>query len=196
MARQIGLKRIGFALYEGLKSGKPSWSDVEIIKQGVEISTTNVYSEYSFYSDDTVEESEKVLTSVEIALTLGYINNEFKAKYLGMNRTSAGFTTTGGSVKAPSLAIVYEITKSNGESDYKVLYNCKLALDESTNRTKEDEIEGVEIALSGLAIECPGIGNIVGEISTDEESEGINEEQKQAILDAFFTTIQTGEILG
>lgn len=193
--RQIGLKRLGLAVYNGEQLGKPTWGAIEIIKQAVEVSTTNVYSEYAFYSDDQIEESAKTLTSVEVAITLGYITNELKAKYLGLNRVEeSGFTKVGGSTNAPQVAVVYEVTKSNGESDYKVIYNCKLALDESTNRTKEDSITGVEVKITGVGIPCPITGDILGEISTDDNGTSIEPLKKKAIIDAFFTTVQTGEV--
>lgn len=194
MARQIGLKRLGLALLKGDVNGTPQWDKIEIIKQAVEISTTNVYSEYAFYSDDTIEESAKTLTSVEVGITLGYLTNELKAKYLGVKRVAeSGFTTVGGTTNAPQVAIVYEITKSNGESDYKVIYNCKLAIDESTNRTKEDSITGVEVNLTGVGIPCPITGDIMGEVSTDDNGVDIVDANKKALIDAFFENVQTGQ---
>ena len=196
MARQIGLKRLGLALYNGEVNGKPTWDAVEIIKQAIEITTTNVYSEYAFYSDDKIEESAKTLTSVEIGIVLGYMTNEMKSKYLGVSRNAeSGFTKVGSTTNAPQLAIVYEITKSNGESDYKVIYNAKLSIDENTNRTKEDEVTGVEINLKGVGIPCPITDDVMGEISTDDNGDGIDPLTKKAIIDAFFTTVQTGEVL-
>lgn len=118
-----------------------------------EISTTNNYAEYEFYSDDQVDESGKGLTSVELSLTIKGLDPEVEADLMGKSydSTTGVITTSVNDVQA-KVALLYEITTLNGESDYRVLYNCKLAKDEVNSTTKGESIESDDITLSGVAI--------------------------------------------
>ena len=75
--------------------------------------------------------------------------------------------------------------RSDGESDYRVLYKCTFAIEESEAKTIEDGVESSNFILKGVAVPLATTGDVDMEISSDDEASGASE-----IITNFFKTVQ------
>lgn len=186
MGRRIGFKNLHYALLTADTSSKPTYGDVIKIPKCINIKTTDEYGEYVFYSEDTVEEAGKKLVKSEIEIELGYITNKLKADLTGIRYdTSTGKTYKGTTSQQPVVAILYEMPRSDGESDYRVLYKCTFTIEESEAKTQEDGVESSNFILKGIAVPLATTGDVDMEISTDDAAEGAS-----TIISQFFTAVQ------
>lgn len=150
--RAVGCKNLYYALVTVGEDGTETYGTPKKIVGLQEFSTTNNYSEYTFYSDDQVDESGKSLTSVELALVIKGIDPQVEADIMGKEYDeTTGVLTTSVDDQQKSIALMYEIT-TLGDSYFRVLYNCKLAKDEMNSTGKTDNVESNDISLSGMAI--------------------------------------------
>ena len=188
MARCIGTKNLHYALLTSDGSGiEPMYDSMEKIPKVINFKTTDNYAEYTFYSEDGVEETGKKLVSVEIEIEVGYIGNKLKSDITGVTYDpTTGKTYKNSNMVQPAIAIAYEMTKSAGApSDYRVLYKCNLSIDESESTTTEDGIESNNFVLKGIAVPLSYNGNVDMEINGEEVAEGAQE-----VINNFFTEIQ------
>lgn len=186
MARAIGVKNLHYApLTADQVGGTPTFGPVKKIEKLISFGTTNNYSEYSFYSDDVIEEAGETLQSEEISIEIGYLPNSLKAALTGNEyKVEKGVYVTKANAQQPAIALMYEISLSDGTSDYRVLYNCKLKITEQTNETQGDGIESSTYTLEGLAIPLKSLGIFDMQISSGDEA------ADETIITNFFTTVQ------
>lgn len=189
MARRIGNKNLHYAPLTkdelgvgGLTYGKP-----ERIPKVISFKTSDEYADYTFYSDDGVEETGKRLVKSEIEIEVGYIQNKLKAALTGIKYDeSTGKTYKNTNVSQPAIALMYEMSKSDGaKSDYRVLYKCILSIEESESTTIEDGVESNTFVLKGTAIPTINTGDLDMEIDGEDAAEGA-----AAIIEDFFTEVQ------
>lgn len=186
MGRRIGFKNLSYAPLLTDETEAPTFGAVVKIPKCINIKTTDEYGEYVFYSEDTVEEAGKKLVKSEIEIELGYITNKLKADLTGIRYDSAtGKTYKGTTSQQPVVAILYEMPRSDGESDYRVLYKCTFTIEESEAKTQEDGVESANFILKGIAVPLVSTGDVDMEISTDESAEGA-----ATIISQFFTKVQ------
>lgn len=184
--RRIGFKNLHYAKLTADSSGKPTYGEVVKIPKCINIKTSDEYGEYTFYSEDTVEESGKKLVKSEIEIEVGYITNKLKADLTGIRYDAAsGKTYKGTTSNQPIVAILYEMPRSDGESDYRVLYKCTFAIEESEAKTIEDGVESSNFILKGVAVPLATTGDVDMEISSDDTAEGAND-----IITNFFKAVQ------
>lgn len=186
MARAIGVKNLHYATLSTDQVGSaPTFGAVTKIDKLISFGTTNNYSEYSFYSDDIIEEAGETLQSEEISIEIGYLPNELKAALTGNEyKVEKGVYVTKANAKQPAIALLYEISLSDGESDYRVLYNCKLKITEQSNETQGDGIESSTYTLEGLAIPLKSLGIFDMQISSGDSA------ADETIITNFFKTVQ------
>lgn len=186
MARAIGIKNLHYAnLLTDEYNGTPTYGKPVRVDKLINFGTTNNYSEYSFYSDDLIEEAGESLQSEALSLELGYITNALKADITGNDYDkTTGTYVTKASIRQPQIALLYEISLSDGSSDFRVLYNCKLKLTEQNNATKSDSIESSNVNLEGLAIPLKSIGAFDMMISSADSAADAD------IISNFFTEVQ------
>lgn len=182
--RQTGVRNLYYAV---INEGG-TYETPKRIEGLQEISTTNTYSEYSFYSDNMVDSSGKALSSVELSLTLKGLDPKIEAELMGKEYDEAtGVMTTSVTDASKEVALMYEITTLEGQpSYYRVLYNCKLYRDDSTNSTQGDSIESADVTLTGVAI--PRAKDGIVDRVIDGAVEGAS-----TIVSTFFTKVYEKE---
>lgn len=186
MGRRIGFKNLHYAKLTADSGSKPTYGELTKIPKCINIKTSDEYGEYTFYSEDTVEEAGKKLVKSEIEIELGYLSNKLKADLTGIRYDAAtGKTYKGTTANQPIIAIAYEMPRSDGESDYRVLYKCTFAIEESEAKTIEDGVESSNFILKGVAVPLASTGDLDMEISSDDEAEGV-----ATIISSFFTEVQ------
>ena len=178
--RQTGVRKLHYAI---LQPGG-TYSAPKPIIGLQEISTTNNYSEYAFYSDNQIDASGKALSSVEISLTLKGLDPQIEAELMGKDYDSTtGVMTTSATDSAKEVALLYEITCLEGQpSYYRCLYSCKLFRDEMGNTTQGESIESSDVTLTGVAV--PRAKDGVVERTVDAEVAGAT-----TIVSTFFTKV-------
>lgn len=182
--RQTGVRN----LYYAIKQPGGTYSAPVRIEGLQEISTTNSYSEYAFYSDNMIDASGKALSSVELSLTLKGLDPKVEADLMGKDYdASTGVMTTSANDSAKEVALLYEITTLEGQpSYYRCLYSCKLYRDESANTTQADSIESADVTLSGVAVPRAKDGKV--DIVIDGAVEG-----SATIVETFFDSVYEKE---
>lgn len=192
MARAIGVKNLHYAELLTDEAGKvATFATPTRIEKLINFGTTNNYSEYSFYSDDIIEEAGEALQSEAISIELGYLPNKLKAAITGNEYIEdKGIYVTRANVQQPAIALLYEIALSDGTSDYRVLYNCKLKLTEQSNATQSDSIESSNVTLEGLAIPLKSIHAFDMQISSGDSS------ADDTIIKNFFKAVQLPNATG
>lgn len=179
--RAVGCKNLHYAVGTIGEEGILTYDTPKRVVGLQEFSTTNNYSEYTFYSDDQVDESGKSLTSVELALIVKGLDPTIEADFMGKEYDeTSGVLTTSVDDQQKVIALMYEIT-TLGKSYFRVLYNCKLAKDEMNSTGKTDNVESNDVSLSGMAI--PNSKGKVDRI-VDAEVAGSTE-----IVSSFFTKV-------
>ena len=108
----------------------------------------------------------------DISITLRELSNELEAFIMGKKYTN-GKKVTSVTDSAPSLALLYQQTNSDGSYTNRVLYNCTLARDEVSNTTTTDSISFDSVKLSGKAIPLEG-GNLDLTMENDDPEELAN----------------------
>lgn len=116
-----------------------------------DISLTNNYAEGSAFSDNVQDTNIKKPSYIDISITLRELSNELEAFIMG-KKYENGKKVTSVTDSAPSLALLYQQTNSDGSYTNRVLYNCTLARDEVSNTTTTDSISFDSVKLSGKAI--------------------------------------------
>lgn len=186
MARAIGVKNLHYAKVTTDPVGGTSTFAVPTrIEKLINFGTSNNYSEYAFYSDDILEEAGETLQSENITIELGYLSNELKAALTGHEYISAkGIFVTKAAVQQPAIALLYEIALSDGTSDYRVLYNCKLKITEQSNATNGESTESSNVTIEGVALPLKSIGAFDLQISSADEA------ADSTVITKFFTEVQ------
>lgn len=186
MARAIGVKNLHYApLSADPLGGSPTFGKPTRIEKLINFGTSNNYSEYTFYSDDIVEEAGESLQSESISIEIGYLPNALKAALTGNEyKAEKGIYVTKANVQQPAIALLYEISLSDGSSDYRVLYNCKLKITEQSNETQGDSIESSTYTLEGLAIPLKSLGIFDMQISSADDA------ADETIITNFFESVQ------
>lgn len=148
--RAIGCKNLYYAVGTVAQDGAITYGTPKRIIGLQELSTTNNYAEYQFYSDNKADESGKNLVSVDITAIIKGLDPEIEAELMGKSYED-GVLTTNVNDKQAVVALMYEIT-TLGASYFRVLYNCKLAKDELSSTGESDSIESDDVTLTGSAI--------------------------------------------
>lgn len=148
--RAIGCKNLYYSVGTVAPDGTITYGTPKRIVGLQELSTTNNYAEYQFYSDNKADESGKNLVSVDISAVIKGLDPEIEAELMGKNYED-GVLTTNVNDKQAVVALMYEIT-TLGPSYFRVLYNCKLAKDELSSTGESDSVESDDVTLSGSAI--------------------------------------------
>ncbi|KAI3350149.1 major tail protein [Clostridium botulinum] len=142
--------------------------------EGLEdISLTNNYAEGSAFSDNVQDTNIKKPSFIDIAITLRELSNELEAFIMGKKYVN-GKKVTCVTDSAPSLALLYQQTNSDGTYTNRVLYNCTLARDEVSNTTTTDSISFDSVKLSGKAIPLAD-GNL--DLTMESDDPGIDAEE-------------------
>lgn len=116
-----------------------------------DIALTNNYAEGSAFSDNIQDTNVKKPSFIDISITLRELSNELEALIMG-KQYAGGKKVTSVNDSAPSIALLYQQTNSDGTYTNRVLYNCTLARDEVSNTTTTDSISYDSVKLSGKAI--------------------------------------------
>lgn len=186
MARRIGFKNISVAKLTSDTDSQPCYQEYVKVPGAISLKTSDEYGEYTFYSDDAIEESGKKLVKSEIEIEVGYITNELKATLTGIKYDpESGKTYKNANATQPIFALAYEMPKSNGKSDLRVIYKCTFSIEESESTTIEDGIESNNFVIKGTAVPLTSNGNLDMEISTDDDAEGA-----ETVIESFFRTVQ------
>ena len=123
--------------------------------------------------ENIIETSKKIMKKLnDISITLRELSNELEAFIMGKKYTN-GKKVTSVTDSAPSLALLYQQTNSDGSYTNRVLYNCTLARDEVSNTTTTDSISFDSVKLSGKAIPLEG-GNLDLTMENDDPEELAN----------------------
>lgn len=153
----MGCRNLYYAVGTVASDGAITYGTPKRIVGLQELSTTNNYAEYTFYSDDQADESGKNLTSVDITAIVKGLDAEIEADIMGKNYEN-GVLTTNVNDQQKVIALMYEIT-TLGASYFRVFYNCKMAKDELNSTGKGDSVESDDVTISGQAI-ADGDGNV------------------------------------
>lgn len=152
MSRRIGCKNLHYAIVTKGENGQVSYGTPVPIKKLISVKTTDQFAEYTFYSDDSTEESSRKLTGCEIEIEVGALDNKTKSALTGVT-FKEGKLIRKANDASPTVALLWEITRSEGDkSEYRVLYRCSLSLKDAENTTIEDSIESNNMILTGNAI--------------------------------------------
>lgn len=186
MARAIGVKNLYYAklLTDPIDGGTPTYETPVRVPKLLKFGTSNNYTSYAFYSDDITEEAGESLQTETVSIELGYLTNQMKADILGYVYDEKGRLMTSASVTQPSVALLYEISLSDGTSDYRVIYNCRLKQTEVENTTQGDSIESADVVLEGTAIPLKSLRIFDMLISSGDEKADLN------VIDNFFKNVQ------
>lgn len=186
MARQEGLARLYYALLTKDQYGSaPTWGAPVEIPQIIEISTQDTKTSWKWYSNNSIEESGEQVDAVTVNVELGYATPQLLATLCGNSYdVESGAKKRKSNDIQPELALLWETTKSNGESDYRVLYRGVLAVDSKTNRTKEESKTPANVFLTGTFVPLKSTKDIDLEIATDDEN------ASSEMLTNFFTEVQ------
>ena len=123
--------------------------------------------------ENIIETSKKIMKKLnDISITLRELSNELEAFIMG-KKYENGKKVTSVTDSAPSLALLYQQTNSDGSYTNRVLYNCTLARDEVSNTTTTDSISFDSVKLSGKAIPLEG-GNLDLTMENDDPEELAN----------------------
>lgn len=153
MARAIGIKNLKYALITKGPDGAIKYGTPTAIPKVISVNISDEYNSYTFYSEDTVEESNGKLVSSEIEIEVGYLEGALKAILTGANfDEETGKLTRNSADVSPMIALMFEITKSEGaKSDFRCLLNCAVRIEESENTTTEDGVESNNVIIVGTA---------------------------------------------
>ena len=186
MARQEGLSKLYYALLTKDQYGAaPTWEAPVEIPQIIEISTQDTKTTYKWYSNNAIEESGEQVDAVSVNVELGYATTELLATLCGNTYDpETGAKKRKSNDIQPELALLWENTKSNGASDYRVLYRGVLSVDSKTNRTKEESKTSANVFLTGTFVPLKSTKDIDLEISTDDTN------ADSEMLNNFFTEVQ------
>lgn len=184
MARQIGLEKLYYAVLKKDDGTGVEYDALVEIPQIIELSTTDTSAEYTFYSNNRIEESKKKTTGSDLEIELGYMTPKLESDLLG-KKMDKGKKYTSTNDVAREVALLYSVSKSDGTFDYRVFYKTSLARTERKNKTSEDNIESANVKLTGKAIPLANNNHVDMEISTDCTVEGAKE-----IIDNFFKKVQ------
>lgn len=138
-----------------------------------DISLTNNYAEGSAFSDNIQDTNVKKPSYIDISITLRELSNELEALMMG-KKYENGKKVTSVNDSAPSLAVLYQQTNSDGTYTNRVLYNCTLARDEVSNTTTTDSISYDSVKVSGKAIPLED-GNL--DLTMESDDEEVDQEE-------------------
>lgn len=138
-----------------------------------DISLTNNYAEGSAFSDNIQDTNVKKPSFIDISITVRELSNELEALMMG-KKYEGGKKVTSVNDKAPSIAILYQQTNSDGTYTNRVLYNCTLARDEVSNTTTTDSISYDSVKVSGKAIPLED-GNL--DLTMESDDEEVDQEE-------------------
>lgn len=151
MARRISISKLYYSVRTVQPGGQVAYAKPVQIPKFISIKTTDSISSYTFYSDGSVEESNNRLNKIEGEIELGYLPLELRKALLG-NSLETGLLKRNSADSAVNVALLYSMELSDGKHDFRCIYNCTLALSESENSTKEEDIEGQTYKLTFVAV--------------------------------------------
>lgn len=145
--RVIGLSNIHYAILQG----DGSYSTPKKLSGAKTLSTTNSYSEASFYSDNVLDFYTKGLTLMEVELEMAYLLPSDEAALTGKSfDEQTGALVSGADDSPVTIALIYEMA-TLAEPIRRVIYEVALTKEESSASTKTDEVEEQLVLLKGVA---------------------------------------------
>lgn len=176
MSRRISISKLYYATRTVGVGGQVTYGKPVQIPKFISIKTTDATSSYTFYSDGGVEEANNKLNKVEGEIELGYLDAELRKALFG-NSLETGLLKRNSKDVAANVAIMYSMLRSDGEYDFRVLYNCTLSLSESEGATMEEDVESANFKLNFVASPNEN-GDIDAESSTDAKEGTFTDEAK------------------
>lgn len=185
MARELAARKVHF--FPLLENSTYDTTPLAL-KWANELTTTNEYTEVQFLGDGTIEHDGKKLDKVAVTLSISsQMPNKDLAKLCGYeyNETTGAMVITTDSVAIKG-ALAFEIKMSDGSTKRRVLYNCSLYKNETSNNTDatgEDSLYTFE----GNAIPVEINGKEIVELTiASADIEAMTEaEQKKTALEKY-----------
>ena len=152
MARISGVKYLGIAEITSYNAGKPTYGAIQELKQFISFSSTKNFSETSWYSNDTVEETFKGVVDEDIEIVVGSLSGDLKAKLSGSTYTAKGVLVEKSNDEQKEFALIVVLSQLPSGTLNKVYYRCKLAVEGTEAETKTDSVTDSQVTITGKAI--------------------------------------------
>ena len=176
MARIAGVKSLYIAPLT-MTEGVPSWGTPIEIPQFISFSGSKNFSDFQWYSNDTVENSYKQLTDVSLEITVGNISSKLKAMLTGATydeETGVYLDSTTDSAQEFALiSVLSQLDAGKTGTLNQVYYRCALNVDGIEATTKTDSVTDSQVTITGKAIPLP---NGKFGATVDSFDENVNEE--------------------
>lgn len=146
--KAMGIRNAHYSIYNALTG---SFGDPVAIPDLETLAISETFAEGSNYADNLRNIYIKELVGAEISMGFSNLTRETEAKLTGQAYED-GELEYSVSATAPSVALLFEKTYSDGSVDRIVYYNCKLTKDSEDGETKTDSFNFTGDTLSGQAI--------------------------------------------
>lgn len=146
--KAMGIRNAHYAIYN---SQAGTFGDPVAIPDLETLAISESFAEGSNYADNLRNIYIKELVGAEISMGFSNLTRETEAKLTGQAYED-GELEYSVSATAPTVAVLFEKTYSDGSVDRIVYYNCKLTKDSEDGETKTDSFNFTGDTLSGQAI--------------------------------------------
>lgn len=165
----IGAKRATFFPIKTDGEGETLYADAVRLAPLMKISLTPKTAEGTLYGDDRLVEYASEITEYDVSLDTTDLTSEQLAALLGHSLDKNGGVTINGSDNAPYGGLAFESRRSDGTTQYVVLYKAKFSPANEEYETKGENVNFKTPTLTGKAIARVSDGNLkYGMIGTPE----------------------------
>ena len=184
MSRIVGVRDLHISKLVKDEVGGTTYETPVKVPSLLSVDITDNSESTSFYSDDVVEQTIVTVSSVEVEIKLGYLDNKTAALITGQEYDeSTGALYQSADAKAPEVAISFRAPKSKGGFAYLTVFKGVLSIDGASFATQEDGVESQEIVLKGVFSPLVSNGRIRMRVDSDKEG-------SETMVSNWFTEVQ------
>ncbi len=143
--KATGIRNVHYSIYKNSQFAAP-----KAIKDIENIAISETFAEGSNYADNIRNIYARELVGADMSMEFSNLPREIEADLTGQAYSDGEIEYKTDAV-APTVAILYEKTYSDGSVDRIVYYNCKLSKDSENGETKTDSFNFTGDSISGKA---------------------------------------------
>ena len=161
MSRIVGVRDLHISKLVKDEVGGTTYETPVKVPSLLSVDITDNSESTSFYSDDVVEQTIVTVSSVEVEIKLGYLDNKTAALITGQEYDeSTGALYQSADAKAPEVAISFRAPKSKGGFAYLTVFKGVFSPLVSNGRVRmrvDSDKEGSETMVSKWFTEVQGV---------------------------------------
>lgn len=170
----IGLKNLHFALLTKDDSTGATYSAPQVLAPFISAKITTNVSNATLFADDQAIESASAVGQTDVELTIKDLPSDLVNTILGVEKNADGVLVHKSNITPPTIGLIFEATKSNGEKRLIQLCKGQFYLPDTQYDTKNDKVAFQSTTIKGTFVSRVFDGVFKYQADSDDTGLGAN----------------------